>query len=145
LRNLSDSHKSNSNLCLGLWIKFKSSLGVKHNDSCLQSLWCYFTRSIMHQTLFDLPFEIYIFINWISFTHVVTSVHDLCINRSPCIFCSKTKQIFYSFYFISFSYQTFNNKSKFLNTKNTNSSFDNEIKRCTSQMNLESKLCTFTT
>ncbi len=64
------------------------------------------------------------------FHHVVKSVHDLGINKSPCISHFKTKNnLFFSFLFLSSSYQTFNNRIKFHNTKNIDSGPSYETKK----------------
>jgi hypothetical protein len=138
LRIFSNSHKSNFSLYLGLQVIFKSKLGVKQNDLCLWSSWYYFTRWIVHQTRLGLPLIIFITTSWISSTHVVTSIHDLGIDKSPCIFHSKTKQTvcFFSFLFFFSSYQIFNdiikfhNIIEFHNTKNIDSGLGNKTNRC---------------
>jgi hypothetical protein len=120
LQDFSNSHKSNSNSCLGLHVKFKSRFGVKHNESCLWSSWCYFMHSIVHQTRLGLAPMIYI----TSSTYVVTSIHDSRMNKSHCISHSKTKQL------VCFVYQTFVNKIKLHNIHNVNLGFGYTTKIC---------------
>ncbi len=112
LQNFLNSHKSNFNLCLGLHVKSKRKLGVKHNDSCLWSSWDCFMHSIMHQTQFNLPSIISITINWTSLTHVVTSAHDSGMNKSPSILHFKL-----NIYFISSSSKLLITKLSFTTRK----------------------------
>jgi hypothetical protein len=67
--------------------------------------------------------------SWISSTHVVKFVHDSEINKSPCISCFKKNNLCFSFFFFSSSYQTFNNKIKFHDTKNIDSGPGNGTKK----------------
>ncbi len=84
----------------------------------------------MHQTRLGLPLVISIATSQISSTHVVKFVHDSGINKSPCISRFKTKNnFFFSLLFLSSSYQTFNNRIKFHNTKNIDSCPGNGTKK----------------
>ncbi len=95
--NLSKFHKFNFNWCLGLWGRSKRKHGVKHNDSCLWFLWCYFTCSVMYKIRFSLPFIIFIVTSWTSLIHVVNFIHNSRMNKSPCIWHPETKQMIYIF------------------------------------------------
>jgi len=89
----------------------------------------------MYKTWFGLLFIISILTSW-TLLHVVIFIHNLGMNKSPCIWYPKTKL---SLYFC----QTFDNKIKFHNTKNIDSCPNYEIKNCKILMGIGPKLCIF--